>query len=85
MVYFAGVWPVLVMLHITSLNGHAMYPQATQTAEQLFKSISTMLAGETLSGVFAAWRDTTKRMARLRLVLQKVLGRYMQLAFYGWR
>ncbi len=59
--------------------------EAVRTAEELFASITAALAGETLSGVFTAWRQHAQRMRSLKLVLQRVLGRHMELAFFGWR
>jgi hypothetical protein len=32
-----------------------------------------------------AWRQYVLRMARLRFILQKVLGRYLELGFAGWQ
>ncbi len=43
------------------------------------------LASETLSSIFQAWRTHVVQISRLRLILQKVLGRQMEFAFYGWR
>jgi hypothetical protein len=58
---------------------------ARHAADTLFARITAMLASETASAVFAAWRAHTGRMRGLRLVLLKGLGRTMALAFAGWR
>lgn len=57
---------------------------AHETAEQMYLQISARLASNTLSGVFWAWRDHAHRFSRLRLILQKILGRTLEFAFYGW-
>lgn len=46
---------------------------------------SLSCAGESLGAVFNVWRSHARQMGRLRLILQKVLGRHMERAFYGWR
>ncbi|GAX75802.1 hypothetical protein CEUSTIGMA_g3245.t1 [Chlamydomonas eustigma] len=57
---------------------------AKERAEELFSSICNQRASTTLSGVFAKWRSAAKQSAKLRLVLQLVMGKYLELAFYGW-
>ena len=66
-----------------SLTSHKV--SATERAEELFSLITQELASTTVSGVFKEWRKIARQSARLRLVLQKVLGRYLELGFYGWR
>ena len=56
-----------------------------ERAEALFARITQEFASATLSGVFGAWRKAVRQGTSLRLILQKVLGRYLELAFFGWR
>lgn len=42
------------------------------------------LASELGTSSFYAWLHHTRKMCRLRVVLQRVLGRYVSIAFYGW-
>jgi hypothetical protein len=58
--------------------------EAKEHAEELFSNICNQLASTTLSGVFVKWRDAARQSAKLRLVLQLVMGKYLELAFYGW-
>ena len=71
------------LLAWSHLAGHKAL--ATEKAEELFARITRAFASTTISAVFAEWRRTARQGVRLRLVLQKVLGRYLELAFYGWR
>ena len=43
------------------------------------------LASNTLSGTFQAWHIHVHQISRLRVILQKVLGRQIEFAFFGWR
>ena len=58
---------------------------ATERAEELFARITREFASTTISAAFSEWRRVTHQEVHLRLVLQRVLGRYLELAFYGWR
>ena len=58
---------------------------AAERADTLFSRITRDFAAATLSGVLSEWRRTTRKSVGLRVVLQRVLGRYLELSYGGWR
>jgi len=58
--------------------------EGTAAALEIFTSIATRLASETVSSTFQAWHAHVVQIRGLRMILQKILGRHMEFAFYGW-
>ncbi|KAF5836739.1 hypothetical protein DUNSADRAFT_5527 [Dunaliella salina] len=58
--------------------------EGTAAALEIFTSIATRLASETTSSIFQAWHAHVVQIRGLRLILQKILGRHMEFAFFGW-
>ncbi|MEW5316569.1 MAG: hypothetical protein WDW38_007936 [Sanguina aurantia] len=57
----------------------------SEAASKLFHAVTARLAAQTAGGVFQAWHTHTQKMNRLKLVLAKILGRSMLLAWRAWR
>ncbi|GFH06607.1 uncharacterized protein HaLaN_01267, partial [Haematococcus lacustris] len=58
---------------------------AIAQAQAMFLRATARMAATSLSAVFQSWRSYAARMTRLRLLLERALGRHLELALRGWR
>lgn len=58
---------------------------ASERADALFVRITRDFAATTLTAVLSEWRRTARQRVGLRHILQRVLGRFLELGYGGWR
>ena len=59
--------------------------KAKRTALDKAQELFVRFYSQQTSAIFSAWQQYACRMSRLRLILEKILGRYLSIAFKGWR